>query len=79
VKPINWTAEDVREWLKGLKRGAFREYAYGLPGDINGRAIVRMNKAAIAQVLSLLALCLFLCLGLCLSPRVAFASKHFRG
>jgi hypothetical protein len=50
VKPIHWSAEDVREWLGKLKGGSFRRYVDGLPGDLNGRALVRMNKAALAQV-----------------------------
>eukprot|EP00873_Tetraselmis_striata_P007067 jgi/Tetstr1/427331/TSEL_017499.t2 len=50
VKPVHWSAEEVREWLGKLKGGAFRRYLDGLPGDLNGRALVRMNKAALAQV-----------------------------
>uniref|UniRef100_A0A061RIY0 Kinesin motor domain n=1 Tax=Tetraselmis sp. GSL018 TaxID=582737 RepID=A0A061RIY0_9CHLO len=50
VKPINWSSKDVRSWLGNLRRGAFKYFAESLPPDINGRALVRMNKAALAQV-----------------------------
>lgn len=65
VKPIHWTPEDVRQWLGRLQKGALRDYADTMPIDINGRALVRMNKAALAQV----------CLPL---PCVAFGTGAYR-
>jgi len=52
VAPIHWSHADVKNWLRGVCKGAVANAAERLSRTIDGRALVRMNEIMLRNTLS---------------------------
>ena len=48
--PVHWSHEEVKQWLRSTKKGAFASVAEKVAPSVDGRALVRMTEAMLVNV-----------------------------